>query len=137
MTTIWCFLVIKCQLRNTLKHVCFEKLPRSWDFAEKLHALVEMINWGPRQGAKQFLLGRHDCLELPANQNRRSLSLKHHSSLPRKSIIKFLWLFIKGHFEEFAKPYGTKILHTSAILTDRKVGQNCSFWCRMALPSNS
>ena len=29
ITSIWCFLAIKCQLSNTLKHICFEKMPRN------------------------------------------------------------------------------------------------------------
>ena len=40
MTTILCFLTIKYQLSNTLSHVCFEKIPRSWEFTHNWHSLV-------------------------------------------------------------------------------------------------
>ena len=39
ITSIWCFLAIKCQLSNTLKHICFEKMPRNWEFAHEIHSL--------------------------------------------------------------------------------------------------
>ena len=35
------FLAVKYQLSNTLKHICFEKMPRNWDSAQKLNALFE------------------------------------------------------------------------------------------------
>ena len=41
MTTISCFLTIKYELSNTLNHVCFEKMPRSWEFAHSLYSLDE------------------------------------------------------------------------------------------------
>ena len=36
------FLAIKYQLSNTLKQFFFEKLPRSWDSAQKLNALAHI-----------------------------------------------------------------------------------------------
>ena len=43
MAPILCFLAIKYQLRNTLKHACFKKLPRSWDSAQKLNAIIYSV----------------------------------------------------------------------------------------------
>ena len=45
ITSIWCFLAIKCQLSNTLKHVCFDKMPRNWEFALEIHSLFQLLNW--------------------------------------------------------------------------------------------
>ena len=40
MTTISCFLTIKYELSsNTLSHVCFEKMPRSWEFTHNWRSL--------------------------------------------------------------------------------------------------
>ena len=39
MTTFFCFLNKKYQPRNTLSHVCFEKIPRSWEFAHAWNTL--------------------------------------------------------------------------------------------------
>ena len=39
------FLAIKYQLSNTLNHVCFEKLPRSWEFMHKWRCLGMHKNW--------------------------------------------------------------------------------------------
>ena len=47
ITSIWCFLAIKCQLSNTLKHVCFDKMPKNWEFAHEIHSLIRTFAFVP------------------------------------------------------------------------------------------
>ena len=127
MTTIWYFLAIKYQLSNTLKHVCFEKLPRSWEFTHYWRCLFQ----------SSILHTHRGCVTLNANfivqAALRNLHLSIRLSSERVTLTTqdFLVSFFFANCNEYKKYYK---VHFRFNMVFRDHFEKLRFWNDLSKP---
>ena len=90
MTTISCFLTIKYQLSNTLSHVCFEKMPTSWEFTH---------NWSPMTSTHAFWQMMNSWFTVhPTNAKVRVLLIPTRNGCIFMLFSRFLGIFSTPNF---------------------------------------